>query len=398
MCSQLGCNAGSYLRDGDQRGLRQSYPSEDRLVYLGTSTSLAASSVGFMTGARAFFPPRIDCAKAASSPANQCAMVTTERLSNSTYVAKVWRLNGYTSGASFTTKTVVATLAFSQANPPTGSPDIALNVDGTMAFVAFATSANDARAFLTRIDMASGATLATINLGYGVAHPPRVTFHSDSGAAVVVAERVNPVGNDGYGTTTFAVTRISPSNAAATSALFTSANIGPASEYDVDCERDTSATDSCVVVAQIAETSAALELPWSRKFTLTGGVVQADANWAVGSYRVNAVLGVAALAGKNGAPRRLIVSAGRGVYSGTDGTNTRLIERSGFDLNAGPVGDATAVSDVGVTCAAASHRGIAIPSAATNGGYSISFCQSCGSGRLVSVHLGPGVTGDNFCH
>lgn len=402
MCSTLTCNAGWYLTSGDQVGLRTRFPSspEERSVFLGAEALPIEALPTFTdTGRNSFFPPRIDCAKGAT-PTNQCAMVVTGVQSSGSFVISVVRLDGFGAGNVFNTMSAVNSLILPATEAPAHPPDIAVNADGTVAWVTFTAPGRAGEVHVLRVDLGTGDML-DLDLNYGAVLPPRVVFNTDLGLPVVIALRNSPGSNESFGRPVWRLTRIAANNTVSHIDDFWNdgnANTLPAGEFDVDCESATG-TDDCVVVSQRFEATAPVDSMWSRRFSLTAAAVTPAASWSLGNFRNNGIIGVAVTS-----EPRLLISAGRAVLDGTTTSNTRIVERSRFDFaSSGAVADDINRSDAVSTCRTGSHGGLTLPAATMHGGYSWAFCPSCttGSGvqgRLLSLHFGLRNDGDTFCY
>ena len=256
-------------------------------------------------------------------------MVTTRTnaASSGTLLMRTTRLNGLSSTGIWSTIATPDTVSFSYpVDALIFEPDIAINAAGTIAWVVYTVSEGLGETWVRRIPLTGGGSATDISLGYRSLLPPRIAYHSDNDAAVILGLRAVNLTEEEW-----RISTVGSSGTTKTHFFPSSSIVGleedmdrfsPATDFDFDCQM-TTGTDVCVITAVLREAETgppAVELPWSRTFTLSStNIYNLPTNWVQGAFRVNAVVGVAT------SPTALFVASGRGVYGATDTTNTRLV-------------------------------------------------------------------------
>lgn len=409
MCSRLDCASSSFFSQGDLLGLRDRFDQSayTRRVYIGAEIPPIEAEPSKVASTKySFFEPRIDCAKnpITSLNDNQCAMVTTSVLGSQGTRVSVIKLNGYsTTTNTFATISTVATIDFPSPGGLVYAPDIAVDYTGSNAAISAVIPTAQGRVHSLMVNLNTGS-VTDLTTSLVAAAPVRVAYHPDRDSFFLVALQKTKISGTGgsFGVPTWGMAEaIGTTQQTVSMGSLDTTDGAVAAEFDVDCIAAIG-SDTCTLVAvRLEDTNNALnetDRAWSRTFTISGGVgtpsVSPSASWIKGAERINSVQGLAT----RDSARRLWVSSGRGVYSNTT-TNTRIHEFSALSVaNGGLVATDVNTSDAD-TCASGSDNGFSLGGATMHGGYSWSFCPSCGSssGRLISLHLGHRSDGDDFC-
>lgn len=421
MCSTQGCAAVNMSR-GDIQGMKSTHPgASTRPLFIGADTLPTTGTPAFaVMGQPSVFAARVDCAKAASGVTTQCAVVRTP----SDATIAVHRLNGFTTAGVFTTTTQNHTITLPPGRTVVGSPDVALNSTGTVAWTAWMDSNNGGELRVQRATLSGPLTVAVVAIDefrtpqgntrdLQLIGSPRVAFNSDRPNCVQVFSQArnlstqDPEFFDLFGQRSYHEVCGTTGSQLTVTPFDLDENTDEVgdmvSDYDWDCNQSPG-VDTCVIVAHRntsdAATAGDIDKPWSRRvsFTTIGGNTEPRfvSVWQQASYYTNSILGVSVVLSTNLTPsERLLVAGGRRVTSSTATSNTRLIERSLYGFSGGALADAVTVSDA-QTCTAQSVDGAMLPDMSMWGGYSWSFCPSCGSlpGRMISTHFG---ASDAYC-
>lgn len=411
MCAATVCGASMFVSDGDAVGLRKTYQGTGdtvqlRKVFMGAEASPISGQPDVLfplssLGTSSAFAPRIDCSELTSTT-YQCVIVydSSTAQAERPNLINVFALAGYTPSG-WTTK-VGAPLGFAEHTLPS---DIAISDSGNYAWYVYTTPSPANRAFLVEINLAaSPMTVTAFSLGFRAVLPPRVSYDSDIGQPLILGRAAVSGANESFNPVRWVLKARSPAEPSGIKTLdFSTLDEwdGPqqrrqvVADFDVDCRRTTGAADPCVVAVlrrQAEQPNIDGRLISSFWFSVNALFeVTLSLSWDDGSHYVQSVDGVAL------SPNRLFVSASLPIATGSESTNTRLLEMSGTTVGGTPVSATTAIGDA-EGCSSQTFDGLSLPAFSMWGGYSIAWCPSCeAGGRLVSAHFGRRNDGNNFC-
>jgi hypothetical protein len=319
-------------------------------------------------------------------------------------------------------------------------PDIAISDDGTTAYLAMTSFAGEQvwawGVNLTNGNVSSHGTGSQANL------PPRIAYDSDLGDALlldVAAVKVAPApGYTGvsYNPPIWKMFRIhydSSTNTVSTPTDLSSHGVQssgfegdaatrlPFSDYDFDCQRNTSGTDNCVVAAILEPEidSGGTHHPFgslrSIEFSVASSTntvtfTPSSATWEEAIDSTNKLptptsAGLDGVIGVTISSSHLYVITGRVLQGGSDTDNTRVSE---FSSTTSVASGTTTTEDSsvnlkddvenGTSCVSHSDGHTQTTSAASqHGGYSAAWCPSCGTTGGTLEGLAMLAPSDGFC-
>lgn len=425
MCTSVGCLGSSFLTYGDARGIRASapanpiygplnYPAYSRRLYWGSDAvsdglQVPVRAAALSSTANTFYNPRISCSLS-TSPTNQCAAVYAESLSQ----IRIARLSSPSAGGGWDTEVVVRTLGATASL----APDIAINPSGTVAYVVHANAAQNI--VVTRVPLDGSATsVVTLGTGFRPVLPPRIDFVDGAARVLILDDR-----GAGLRTLppTFRLFAVSDGAGAPPTLGVTQVFIVPASGSAVDIDSTVSGawTDThtivgdydfacrqlldigrCTIVALFTHDDPGgvrVTRPRSIRLTVDGTSTTAstvDADWAAElDDAANAILGASV-----DSLGRLAVAWSKPITSGTQTANTKVV-RFATESVAGTVLSESEHRGDAQTCSTMSANGESFGAASMHGGYSISYCRSCGGtdGTLESAQWGNRSDGNTQCY
>jgi hypothetical protein len=413
MCQRaIPCSTRSGYMDGDGRGIRDRYNGAASTFYarpirpgtMSTSMSGYAIQSAFSGARNTVWAPRMDCTAENANPTNDCAMVQTDLVSGIGHT-KIVRLADRTSTA-WTTHETKLDFIFEHGM----QPDIAINNDGTVAYVATSNAGNVdgvlQGTWIWGVNLGNGAH-SLLSLGYKSALPPRIAYYPELDSVIVVGMKILDFGQRPewafhrvtYNIATNTTTLAGDIDEGSLDAASEHVARAPASDFDLDCRTNLFGPDECGLVAILHEkfsSAGNVDRPLgsirSREFSVSAANVAtfAEPTWRVNtSFSANAILGVTL------SQQHMYVAAGRVLGSGTDTLNTRLIQFAGVSVEATATNQQSVSSDPS-GCDGGTYDGLTMSAATQHGGYSIAYCPSCGTGvaaTIQSLHMGPATTG-----
>jgi hypothetical protein len=413
MCQRGGCG-GPGLADGDMRGLRAAYPDgTNRRVYQSNeAAALGQVMVSNYLGVSSRYQPRIDCAESTVTY-TQC-FAATSNLSS----VGVRRLSSFGAQNTFAINSSL-TNTIALGSRILFAPDVASTPTGYGAWVTYVTSSDGGELHVARVDASAGTVLSDVAIDEVSIRNPglidtfrterltplvaaRVFVNSDfpDCAFVAVSHRQSlPPDPENFstlhslsifrvcGSSSLLVTQVSPGSLQLGNGAFT---IG---EFDVDCAVQSGA-DTCMISSHRLSPDS-VDSIWSRRFSISSTPnIAFLGNWESGSYRANGVFGVSAV----GSGPMTFISAGRSVYGSSlaEGNSRNLRYDSLFTVG-NAAASSTPISDR-QTCSSATDGTDVLPAMTMNGGYSTSWCPTCGGGRLIGLNFGYRSDNDTFCY
>jgi len=429
MCSASSCGGGVTIADGDSKGVQSVYSTAERRVYVSSeSLPIGGAVANSYLGVSSLHIPRIDCTDS-SAVYSQCVAVTA-----SDRRVGLYRLSGYQTNGSFSVVSQISSM-LGFGGRIVYSPDVASGPGGWIGWVAYVKASSSGQTLhVTRADMATGdlvdlaissvimarpapqvqsAPAPTIVGELVPTAPPRIFTYGDDPTCsyVAVQHRIHqntPVSVDieafqsvpstsvfrVCGTTTLTASQVTSTPSSFPpeyTQLGLSSVVG---EFDVDCMSGSGA-DVCSLVGH--RLASPLNYIWSRSFTITGTSIRNisfSGNWSSGLYRSNGVLGLDIIS----SPTRTLISAGREVYgSSVNDGNTRNLQYESLQTTGNAFAATTPISDR-QTCSSLVDGPYTHPAMSMHGGYSISYCPSCGGGRLVGINFGWRTDNDSYCY
>jgi hypothetical protein len=397
MCESINASESSIVRQGDGSAVRSSINGSllrpMRKMAFGSRIPTASTTTTTAVNANreAMFAPRIDCSRA--NPA-KCLGITTTQLADNNESTAVFALTGSGAASGWSTSTVVAT----STNSVQLASDVAISADGTKAFFTRVSETN-ATVTINAFSLTAVTPVVSAGLGYRAAFPVRVAWNADlSGALVLGAEalldegpkwRLHKAVLNANNTLT-----VTPLDFGTLDDAAERIERGIVGDFDFACQARVAGP--CVLVATLASTADVSNNPgnyWSRRFTVaTNNFVTVQQAWSRSfeDRRSHGIIGVTV------APDgRTFVVAGRQQMD--IASNTQMVEMPTPDISGVPTRIFSEKSDHNV-CEAASSDGIAFGRSTPHGGYSVSWCATCGGGRLESLHFENEGSGDDFCY